>query len=761
MALSARHLPLLLLAVAPGAVLASQPVAGAHLSVRRTSHGVVHITAGTYRGLGYGLGFSYASDNLCQLADQVVTARGLRSRFFGGDNAASDTFMRTELSDKRVTAMFAATSQPARDLIRGFVAGYNRYLATITPAKRDPACGAAAWLMPIRVTDVYRMIAAKAGSEARFAAAIADARPDGPTQISQNEESRTPQPAAEASNGWAFGKETTANGRGLLLANPHFPWAGENRFYQLHLTIPGKLDVMGATIAPIPVVAIGFNKDVAWTHTVSPAARFTLFRLDLDPTNPKRYFVDGHRMRISRQTVSFPVKGKDGRLHHERHVVYETIYGPIVTSAELGFKWGDGHAYALADVNRDNVGQIDTWLAYAQAKSVEDIKRVSASSVALPWLTTEAADRNGDVLFGDFSRSPNVDAAFLRDCQLTNAPAHLVILDGSRSRCNWTHQANALPYIAGSALPSVERADYVANSNGSYWLVNDAVRLSRAAPLFGGYATEQNFRTRMGLTEIRAQLDAGASRKVRPFNQDVVEHILFSDRNYAAVAFLDDVLALCRAPGSIGNAKLAQACAVLAAWDRRNTVASRGAVLFREFWENAAEIPNLFSVPFSAEDPVNTPRGLRVDDPAVAGKLRQALLHAVDKLQANSVPLDRPLGEVQGVVRNGERIPVPGGLSAEGVLNSMQTTPLGPTGYTPVHGTSYIQIVGFDDTGPVTRGLLAYGQSTDPRSPWFSDQTQMFAQGDLYHLPFTEAEIVADPGFQAVAVPDDPILHQR
>lgn len=757
---STRYLAFALLC-ASTPVLSAQPKAAENLSIHRTSYGVVHITAKNYVGLGYGLGFTYATDNFCQLADQIVTARGLRSRFHGStDDIASDTYARAELSDRRVIAMFSTTSKDARDLIHGFVAGYNRYLSSAPPASRDPACGRADWLMPMRETDVYRIIASKAGSTARFASALADTQPATSPQPTTGTNDRAPKAATEASNGWAFGKDATANGRGLLLANPHFPWAGENRFYQLHLTIPGKLDVMGATIAPIPVVAIGFNKDVAWTHTVSPASRFTLFRLALDPKDPWTYVVDGKRLRLTRRTVSFRVRGKDGRVRSERHSVVESAYGPVVTSAHLGLQWGEEQAFALADVNADNVGQIDTWLAYARAKSVEDVRRASQASVALPWLTTEAADRDGHALFGDFSRSPNVDPDMLQACQLPtgHSPMSVVLLDGSRGRCDWTRRQGHPKYVSGSALPSIVRDDYVANSNGSYWLVNDAVRLPRAAPLEGVIAGEQNYRTRMGITEIRGRLEAARPASERPFKQDVVQNILFSDRDYAAVEFLDDVLTVCR-KSSAPEPKVASACAVLAAWDRRNGIASQGAVLFREFWEAATGIQNLFAIPFSPEDPVNTPSGLRVNDPDIAHKLLEALAKAVDKLASNNIPLDRPLGEVQAVVRNGERIPVPGGPSREGVLNSIETTPLGRDGYTPVHGSSYIQIVGFDKAGPAAHGLLTYGQSTDPRSPWFFDQTRLFAKGELYLLPFTPAEIAADPGYQSVDVPDDPVLH--
>src|SRR3546814_4665927 len=71
------------------------------------------------------------------------------------------------------------------------------------------------------------------------------------------------------SNAVALGKTATANGRGLLLGNPHYPWHGILRFYQMHLTIPGKMDVMGVSLPGVPAVAIGFTKDFAWSHTVN------------------------------------------------------------------------------------------------------------------------------------------------------------------------------------------------------------------------------------------------------------------------------------------------------------------------------------------------------------------------------------------------------------------------------------------------------------------------------------------------------------
>lgn len=68
--------------------------------IRRTGFGVPHIRAQDERGLGFGIGYAYAQDNLCLLANEIVTVNGLRSRYFGPDqvtvearpNRVSDVF---------------------------------------------------------------------------------------------------------------------------------------------------------------------------------------------------------------------------------------------------------------------------------------------------------------------------------------------------------------------------------------------------------------------------------------------------------------------------------------------------------------------------------------------------------------------------------------------------------------------------------------------------------------------------------------------
>lgn len=747
----------------------------------RTQYGIVHVKARDYAGLGYGFGFAHATDNMCLLARYLVTVNGEQAKYFGAGqgnvNLRKDFYARYYYRiDDAARAHFAKMSPAVKDLLRGYVAGYNRYLAVTPPAKLPGDCRQAEWVRPMTLDDMYRFISEKVVLTSAYglADALVAAAPPGRTatagrfDVPSLDETQVPQ---LGSNGWAFGRDASVDGRGLLVGNPHFPWQGENRFYQIHLTLPGELDVMGATLPPLPVVGIGFNKDVAWTHTVSYAKRFTLFELALDPVDPLRYRVDGKWLAMTPVTVAVAVKGEDGKLATREHTFYETEFGPVLSIPSNGLNWTGKSAYALGDVNRQDIDALDTWLNMAKARNVAELKAAVGAKAALPWINTLAVDRHGDALYADYSRQPNVSAALLEECKPSVAATALAkskgvfVLDGTRAHCNWTLKPR-IPgqgIMAATQLPATVRTDYVANANDSYWLVNARTRLQASSPLNGPGATEQGFRTRMQLFDIERRLAGTDGRPGNKVSPEAVKAILFSNRDYAALLALDDLLKLCRqTPMTTVEDKavdLAPACRILAAWNRQDDPESRGVALFREFWHKAEKIADLYAVPFDPADPVNTPRQLNIGNPEVAKQLLAVLGGAVMSLGEKGIALDAPLSQLQTVTRNGRKIPIPGGDGGLGVLNAIRTLPLSKDGYEIVHGTSYLQIVTFDDRGPVVDGVLTYDQSVDPNSPYYSPQVELFSRSQLYRFPFTQAEIRADAGYQRVELPDDPILH--
>jgi acyl-homoserine-lactone acylase len=780
--MKAHALGWLLVSAAASATAADVATDKIRSEVVRTSYGVVHVKANDFRSLGYGVAYAYAQDNVCMLADTFLTVRGERSRYFGPDahtttpkngeygvangyidltNEQSDFYYKGYVDLDQLRTGYAAGKQEVRDLLAGYADGYNRYLSDnrkILPS----ACRNAAWVKPISVDDMYRLVEEKAlhASGDVFAAGIVGAARDplAPVALAKalppaTAKMPTGLPAGIGSNGLAVGSDASTNGRGLLLGNPHYPWNSTERLYQLHLTVPGKYNAMGATLGGLPIVVIGFNQDLAWTHTVTKAVHFTTFALALDPADPTgtTYYYDGAPVKMTSRTVSIDVLQADGTLASKQKTFYSSKHGAIFVNPAVGVGWTNERAFALGDANRNGTRMLEQWLSLGQAGSVEAAKSSLSGVRALPWVNTIAADRNGGTLYMDASRVPHVRAdKFASDCFVV---PQLLAFDGTRSACGWGQDDDAPGvFVFGAAdMPTQERTDYVGNSNDAYWLTNaHALLLGPApfgySPLYGSPGVEQTLRTRIGFKQVEQAL-----AEQRHLNMDDLEGLLFSNRVHAAELVLPELLPACFAAN---DRDLLLACSVLTMWDRKANVDSRGAVLFREFWNAAAAVQNKWAVPFDPADPVNTPRGVAA---AAKPALLDALRTAVAKLNAQNVPLYGRLGDYQTETRNGKRYPLHGGMGDEdGVYNTMtMQTGLTPSGYLNVNwGTSYIQVVGFDRDGPVARGLLVYGQSVNPKSPYYDDQLPLYSRKKLVKLPFTDGEIYKDPAYSLKVLTD-------
>jgi acyl-homoserine-lactone acylase len=722
--------------------------------IRWTSYGIPHVQAGDWGGLGYGFAYATARDAVCVIARELVTVNGRMSRFFGAsdEHLASDIFHRAILQSERMQAYNELESENGSAFSDGYVAGYNRYLRD--HAGRLPAaCNEAPWVRPMRRDDVARMaigvgIRYGLGRVQREMAAARPPQADEPAlALGHTDFSR---PRGYGSNAVALGRTVTASGRGILFGNPHYPWEGPSRFHLIHTTIPGELDVMGASLLTTPRVAIGFNRDVAWSHTVSTALRATFYALELHPEDPLQYrYGDGYQQMLA---VEVGVEAEQGN-GRSPHTVYFTHYGPVVQSEQL--PWTNERAFAVRDANLANGQNGVTYDTLARARSVADVEAaISLQGVA--WTNTVAADRHGGAFYADISATPNVDAELLERCRVMpgEVPARVVVLDGSRPDCEWRDDPRSrVPgNLPAADMPRLHRDDYVANSNDSYWLSNPQQPLEGFSPIIGNEREARSLRTRAGLVFINELLASG-----HRFTPEDMQEMLYHHRNYGAELLLDDLLGLCgddMPPVQLeaGPVELRDACEVLDKWDRRMAVDSRGGHLWREFWRDARDIEGVYAVPFDVTDPVHTPRGLAVSEPAVRDALLAALAGATQRLQEAGIALDARLGDIQYRALNGDRIPVPGGEGWAGMWSMIIARLESGQGYTPIiHGNSYVQVISWDEAGELdARGILTYSQSPEPDSPHSTDQTKLYAEGGWLTLPFTDAEIAADPALETL-----------
>lgn len=749
--------------------------------IRRTTHGVAHIRAEDWASLGFGQGYACAVDHLPVIADQIVKVRGERARYWGPGpedaNVASD-FGYLVLGVLDGAARLREHQPPRiRDLVRGYVAGYNRRVGEVSsePELLPEWCRGAEWIRPIDELDLYAYLGdiALLGSGRNLAGLIGRAEAPGPNgPVAPSPLSALSSPDL-ASNGWAVGGDVTASGGGMILANPHFPWYGEARFWECHLTLPGELDVYGVCLLGAPGVQMGFNRGLAWAHTFSCGFRFTVQRLDLVPGEPTAYHYGAQQRPCIPEQHRIVVRTDDGELETVERTLWRSHHGPMLNLPLVG--WGLEVGFSYRDANIDNLSILQQFLGMDQATDLDSFRRVYHEVKGLPWVNTLAADSTGRIWYADASATPRISAAaqarFAERIRSDVVAALLVenrvaLLDGSDPDDEWLDHPDARsPGIEPpQALPEIERRDVLANANDSYWLPHPTVTIEDHSVLCGFARTARSFRTRQNL--LRAAEIAGNGSVTL---DDLLEAV-FDNRSLTAELLLDDVVARCR---STDETRLHHAADVLERWDRCADLDSVGVTLWREViagfppaaWLGAGA---LMAEEFDPRRPLETPARLATPPSQGPDPVLVAVGAALDVLVAAGVRIDAPLREVQWADRGGVRVPVHGGGEAEGLLNVLapvgalppatleprpptpepipgrDRTGLGVGGYQVSYGTSFLMAVELLPDGPRGFGLLAYGQSSDPRSPHHHDGTEAYAQKRYRQLLFTDEEIEAD-----------------
>lgn len=782
---------------------------GYDVTVTRTAMGIPHVKANDWGSLGYGLGYAFAEDNLCVLMEDLVTIRGERAKYFGGsgsypiyansssaNNVDSDFFWKLVATPEAINKIRAKTVNDAKLATSGYKDGLNRYIRELKAGQhpgRHASCASQPWLAEISDDDMYRRYyrLVLLASSSVFASGIGTAQPPATPvamrsapkplsakQLAKIDRSQFPfsRELPIGSNMYAIGPGGTENGSSIQFVNPHFPWQGTERLYMSHLTLPGKMDIMGSSLYGVPAILIGFNDHLAWSHTVSSAYRFTFYELTLVPGDPTSYVYGSSTMKMTAVPLSVDVKQADGSITKVSRTLYKSKFGPMLTYTVSGVNilpWTGAKAYTLRDANAENDRLINQFFAWDQAKSLDEFKALHASILGVPWVNTTATGPGGTAYYGDVTVVPNVPDAKVQTCStsvqaqaLSQLAPGLPLLDGSRAACEWDTDADApAPGIFGPAhLPKLERDDWVANNNDSYWLTNPAQPIEGYAKIIGPEKTARSLRTRHAIIKMLKRFDGtddlanvGNTTGVdsKKWTAERLKQSVLDGHIYSADLALDSVQSSICAIGTVlttsGPVDVRPACAVLKIWDKSNNRDSVGGHIWREFWRGAMTnpggtpigIPVLgnYLTPFSASDPVNTPRDLDVALPTV----QAALGNAVTKFNALNIPPNARLGSIQHSGVNGADIEVFGG---EGNMEGAFTIARGPlaadsSGYGITYGNSHVSVITWDADGAVADAFITYSQSTDPANPHYADFTRAYSAKQWLRLPFHDADVQA------------------
>lgn len=647
--------------------------------IRRDHYGIPHILADSEPAAAFAHGYAAAEDHADLMARFYLRAAGRQAEFFGPEFIEQD--LQVRLLDIRAESARDLDKLPpiAREILRQYAAGYNSHLAT---RKNAPT-----YAMPIGPIDLvahFRMVL------------LVDFGIVPPMQAVV---------ASPGSNMWALGRDKTVSGHGMLLVNPHLSWTGPLTMHEVHIRVPGKRDIYGATMVGSPIVTMGFNQFLGWTHTVNQVDISDVYRLTLDPERPDSYIYEGLRIPLRFETAEIRVKDK-GTVHTEKRRIARSHYGPILRT--------DGkYAYALKTVDLEGATYFTQWYEMSRAANTEEFLRALRIH-GLPMLNVGYADREGNILYLYGGRVPIRKGHF-------NWKAPVA---GDVSETEWLgiHPFSDMPLIRNP------RSGYIQNCNEPPWFATELSGIDAAG--IPDYIVS-------GAIGPRTQISLRMLQERERFSLDDMVRAKFNSGMPVGERLRDELVALLK-KNETTRKEFAEAANILREWDTRVDKDSRGAFFFLRWWaEYARTAKSIYREAWSRERPLVTPAG--IGDP---GKAIQAAVAAIDYIQARRLSLGAPWGEVHRMRRGNYDLPLAGGPMILGCFRSLMFQSEKDGRFSPTYGDSFVLAVEFTNP-PTARAVLAYSESSDPSSKHYADQSQIFATDALRPVWFTEQEIAA------------------
>jgi acyl-homoserine-lactone acylase len=660
--------------------------ASAHGEVLWDTYGVPHVYAKSESGVFYGFGWAQAHSHGDLILRLYGQARGRAAEYWGAQYVDSDRWVIANGVYPRAAEWFKQLTPQFQADLNAFAAGVNAYAAA-HPDEIDPKVKL---VLPLSGIDIL----AHAHRLANYTYVASESRVMGGP------------PSLGGSNAWAVAPSKSTSGHSLLLANPHLPWApGQLTYFEANLEGPD-IHMYGATQIGLPVLRFCFNRNLGFTNTVNQIPGDTLYKIEVKDGG---YVYDGKVVPFKTEEHPYKVLQPDGSLKEEPMTVRTTIQGPVFTRK-------DGTNVALRVAGLDRPGMLQEYWDMGKAHNFAEFQ-AALRTLQVPTFNIVYADRDGHIMYLYNGMVPvhpeGGDQAKWRG-----------LIDGSTSATLWTklHSYDDLPKVIDPAT------GFVQNTNDPPWIPTWPSPLKPS--MFPPYMAPLT-----GVTMRSEQSDKLMLSKPK-FTYDEFVKVKFDTYALLADRVLPELFA---AAENNSDPTVRQAIAVLKQWDRHFDADSKGALLFED-WMMQLMGPALtseanFAHPFSLDDPLNTPAGLK--DPTAAV---QMLAKAADETKKLYGSIDRPYGEVTRFKVGDLSLPAFSGSGSLGIFPSMGFGKLVDGKRDATTGETWISIVEF---GPTLRaeGLMTYGNSTQPGTKHRTDQVQLFADRKLRTLWTTRTEV--------------------
>lgn len=673
---------------AAGLPLQAQSLAD-QVKILRTTYGVPHIEADNLAAAAFGLAYAEMEDHGDRVLLPLIRARGELAMLEGAE--AVETDFLNQLGYERTIATYHLLDQETRDMYDGFAAGVNHYLDRYSDKFPDlghwrfTGHDVAAVTTSIETSASGRQFLRKLKNRVAVAEGISSLNEDG-------------------SNAWALAPERTRSGHAILFRNPHLSW--DAGYYEAHLKVPGKLNFYGDfRIGGLFAIIGGFNERLGWSTTNNSPDRDEVYAFKADPANPDHYLLDGISMPIGRRTVEVNFKNGDA-VGLERKEFLSTPFGPVIHRE-------DGYVYVWTVPGDGEFRRGDQFLRMMRANNLEEWK----TAMRLQAINTSNytyADAEGNIFYVWNALVPDIPHP-------PGGDTTAIFVEKTADMWKTHIPFDDLPQLLNPG------GGYLHNENDPFHFTNlNAIMHPDDYPAH--YPAPR--------LRQRSQLSLSLIGGTDVLSMEEVIERKHSMRMLLAEQVKSDLIVALRA--NAASKEVRAATNQLANWDNTVDKDSRGGVLFESWWNHYRKMlgdANLYAVPWSFEDPMNTPAGLSDKTAAV-----KAFSLALEELKEKYGTWDLAWGEVHRLRHGGLDLPAsggPGGLGCFRVLAFREDA----DGRRKISGGDGWQLVVEFSDPPKAYSVLAYGQSSIEGHPHHGDQAAMFAESQMKPVAFTAEAI--------------------
>ncbi len=642
--------------------------------------GVPHIYAGSRKEAFYAFGWSQMHAHGELILKLYAQSRGRASVHLGEDYIESDLYVQHMRGPEIAQDWLRRQDGEYGDYLAAFAQGMNDYIEAHPSAIPEDLKS----ILPIESVDplmhIVRVIL--------FKFVAGDAYSDIIKEMGLG------------SNAIAIAPSRSTSGNAMLLANPHLPWSGYFKWFEVQITDPN-VDAYGVALVGVPFLSVVITPDLAWTHTVNMFDGVDRYALELLEGG---YLLDGKRQAFKTDQLTLDVKLPDGRLIQKNVSRRQSAHGPVVKN--------DGKDIAVRLVGLGQANVVKQYWDMAQAKDLASFESI-ISRLQMPFFNTVYADANGEIFFFSGGRQP--------DRKMGDWATWQGVMPGTDSKFIWKNT------LGPDVLPKLRnpRTGFIQNSNDAPWTSTYpfALESSDYSPLVAP-SIPPHYRAQRSL--IMVSQDSQIS-----FEE--LDAIRADTHLQTADLFLDELISAAEASQ---EAKLREAAKILRNWNRRTDVYSRGAPLFIGWLARMnAKFGGDWAEDWDPSAPLTSPN--RIKD--INGGLA-VLNEVVEQLEATHRTASVPYGDVFRIRLAGKDLPASVGYDDFGIFRAGYFRPEKDGTSTLVGGNSFVAIVEFDEKVKA-KGILPYGNSSLANSMHFGDQLELFSAGQLRDIYRTRSAV--------------------